>query len=138
VSTNLHLPPDAKKPSPANRVKNSLTRNRAIALIVVLVLLLAASTFGILFAASHRNTTNSNATGAAPIVGHVYFLSSGQLYVNNNQGISDEVLIDLHNMPAPAAGKSYYGWLLGDASQSDVSWVPLGKLLMSAEANKVC
>src|SRR5205807_2391407 len=128
VSTNLQLPQPVKRPSPSKRLKNSLTRNPRMAIIGVLILLLVASTLGTLFVLAHRSTANSNAAPAAKVVGHVYFLSSGRLYENNNQGISDEVLVDLHNIPAPAAGKSYYGWLLGDTNQSDVPWVPLGQL----------
>src|SRR5947209_11863433 len=121
MSTNLQLPPSVKRPSPAKRLKNSLTRNPRIAIIGAVILLLIASTLSTLFVLAHRSTANSNAAPAAQLVGHVYFLSSGRLYVNNNQGISDEVLVDLHNIQAPAPGKSYYGWLLGDANQSDVA-----------------
>ena len=128
MGTNLHLPHTVKSPSPAKGIKNSLTRNPRIAIIVVLIVLLVASTLGTLFVLAHRSTANSSAAPAAKVVGRVYFLSSGRLYVNNNQGISDEVLVDLRNIPAPAPGKSYYGWLMGDANQSDISWVPLGEL----------
>jgi len=98
-------------------------------LIAILLLLLLATTLSALLLLPHKHT--STATPAAPtipVVGHVYFLSSGQLYVNNNQGIYDQVLIDLHNLAAPGAGKSYYAWLLGDSNQSDVPWIALGKL----------
>src|SRR5207237_832892 len=78
---------------------------------------------------NHRapSTGTTQVTGMV-VVGHVYFLSSGQLYVNNNQGIYDQVLIDLHNIAAPSPGKSYYAWLLGDSNQSDVPWISLGKV----------
>ena len=128
MDTNLQLPSSVKRPTPAERLKNSLTRNRRIAIIGAVILLLVASTLGTLFVLAHSSTANSNAAPVPKVVGRVYFLSSGRLYVNNNQGISDEVLVDLHNIPVPAPGKSYYGWLLGDANQSDVSWVPLGEL----------
>ena len=97
-------------------------------MIAVLLLLLVATTLSVLLFLPHKNT--STATPAAttiPVVGHVYFLSSGQLYVNNNQGIYDQALVDLQNLAAPA-GKSYYAWLLGDSNQSDVPWIPLGKV----------
>src|SRR6266536_2192829 len=128
MGTNLQHPSSVKRPMPAERLKNSLTRNRRIAIIGAVILLLVASTLGTLFVLAHSSTANSNAAPVPKVVGHVYFLSSGRLYVNNNQGISDEVLVELHNIPVPAPGKSYYGWLLGDANQSDVSWVPLGEL----------
>jgi eukaryotic-like serine/threonine-protein kinase len=95
------------------------------ALIIVLLMLLVVSTFSALFLLTHRSPTP---TATPPLVGQVYFLSSGRLYVNNNQGINDEVLIDLHNLAAPAPGNSYYAWLLGDTNQSDVPWIFLGKV----------
>lgn len=72
------------------------------------------------------------ATAAAPVViGRVSFLSSGQLSENSNQGINDEVLVELHNLPDPAAMKSYYGWLLGDKKQSDEQAILLGMLRLN-------
>lgn len=100
-----------------------------MALIVLLILLLAASTLVAVFTFPHKNaTTATTATTPVPVVGHVYFLSSGKLYVNNNQGIYDEVLIDLHHIATPNPGKSYYAWLLSDTNRSDVTWIPLGPL----------
>jgi hypothetical protein len=128
VSTNPQVPSSVKRATPAERLINSPARNWRIAIIGAVILLLVASTLVTLFVLARQNTVNTNAAPAAKVVGHVYFLSSGRLYVNNNQGISDEVLVDLHNIPPPAPGKSYYGWLLGDANQSDVPWVPLGEL----------
>ena len=109
--------------------RGSLSKDGRIALIAILILLLVATTLSALLLLPHKNT--GAATPAAtplPVVGHVYFLSSGQLYVNNNQGIYDQVLIDLHNLASLSSGKSYYGWLLGDSNQSDVPWIALGKL----------
>jgi hypothetical protein len=91
----------------------------------LLIILLAVSTLGALFVFFHKQTDTASTTTS--IVGHVYFLSSGRLFVVNNQGLNDEALIDLHNLAAPASGQSYYAWLLGDASQSEVPWVTLGK-----------
>jgi hypothetical protein len=98
-------------------------------LIAILLLLLAATTLSALFLLPHKNaSTTTPAATPLPVVGHVYFLSSGQLYVNNNQGIYDQVLLDLHGLAATSADKSYYAWLLGDSNQSDVPWIALGKL----------
>jgi hypothetical protein len=65
------------------------------------------------------------------IVGHVTFLSSEQVSENSSQGIDDEVQIDLHGLSSPAAGKSYYAWLLGDNNQDDAEAISLGKLPVS-------
>ena len=102
-------------------------RNSGIVLLFILLILLVASTLGSLFVLAYRYTQTASTT-TTPIIGHVYFLSSGQLNVNNNQGINDEILVELHNIPAPAPGKSYYAWLLGDTNQSKVPWVALGKV----------
>jgi hypothetical protein len=50
------------------------------------------------------------------------FLHDGSLSVN------DELLIDLYSLQAPAAGKSYYGWLLANRSDLKMEVIPLGKL----------
>ena len=129
MSTNLQLPPTKGGASPAKRLKGSFTKNSRFALIVLLILLLLAfSTVGALFVLAQRNTANQNVAGAAQVFGRVTLVSSERLYVNNNQGINDEVLIELHNIAAPDPGKSYYAWLLGDVNQSDVPWNFLGQL----------
>lgn len=77
----------------------------------------------------------SSPTAAAPVapaaVGRIAFLSSGQLSENSSQGIADQVLIDLHNLPNPAPQKSYYAWLLGDKQQSDAQTIFLGALQLN-------
>jgi serine/threonine protein kinase len=124
MSTNSQLPHTLEKVSPASRLEGSSTKNSRIAFTVILILLLLAiSTVGALFALAHRNTAS-----VVPLVGHVSFISSGELYENNNQGLNDQVRIDLHNIPDPGPGKSYYAWLLGDENQTEVPWVLLGQL----------
>ena len=61
---------------------------------------------------------NNPGTAASPVVGHAFFASSGQLNPGSAQGIADELEIDLHNIPDPQSGKSYYAWLLGDKHPS--------------------
>jgi hypothetical protein len=51
---------------------------------------------------------------------------------NINQGIDDEVQIDLHNLSQPAPGKSYYVWLLSDQNSSDTLSIFLGDLPVHA------
>ena len=71
------------------------------------------------------------APAAAPVmrlVGNITFLSSEQLSENSSQGIDDKVQIDLHSLASPAAGKSYYAWLLGDKNQAESRTILLGKL----------
>ncbi|HZR43342.1 MAG TPA: serine/threonine-protein kinase, partial [Ktedonobacteraceae bacterium] len=65
------------------------------------------------------------------IVGNAFFVNSGQLNSDNSQGINDELLLDLHNIPALSSGKAYYAWLLGDQAQSEPSITALGKLTVN-------
>jgi len=99
-------------------------RGLFIGLIALLILALVGGGLGGFFWLTHNQTTivpNS-------IVGHAYFISSGQISETSNQGINDEVLIDIQNVPNPAPGKGYYGWLLGDAAQTLAPPVALGVL----------
>lgn len=58
-------------------------------------------------------------------------MSSGLLSSNtnlsNNQGITDELVINLQNLPSPHSGKLYYAWLL-DANQTNLPDLALGSL----------
>jgi serine/threonine protein kinase len=118
-------PESPPRPTKFQRGRGQFGSNARKTLLFVLLMLLVVSTFSALFLLTHRNPTP---TAPLPLVGHVYFVSSGHLYVNNNQGINDGVLIDLHHLAAPAPGKSYYAWLLGDTNQSDVPWIFLGQV----------
>ena len=70
---------------------------------------------------------------AAPVpqpeaVGHISFLSSEHVSENSDQGIDDEVSIDLHGLSNPAPGKSYYAWLLAAKNQGEARAILLGRL----------
>ncbi|HEY5002582.1 MAG TPA: hypothetical protein VII61_05485, partial [Ktedonobacteraceae bacterium] len=49
------------------------------------------------------------------IVGHAFFVNSGQISLSSNVGIADQMQISLQNIRPPIAGKSYYVWLLSDS-----------------------
>lgn len=74
----------------------------------------------------------SRAAPVAPVVarpvGSIIFMSSEQLNETTSQGIDDQVQITLHNLSAPASGKSYYAWMLGDADLAESQSILLGKL----------
>ncbi|MEO8970988.1 MAG: hypothetical protein ABI406_05220, partial [Ktedonobacteraceae bacterium] len=64
-----------------------------------------------------RNTAHAQNQVAPPvstIVGHVFFMSSGQVNENTSQGIADEVQLELSHISSPARGNSLYAWLIGD------------------------
>jgi len=95
-------------------------------LIALMILALSAAGLASLLVFYHVPATSG--ASAPVVVGHVYFLSSGQMNENTNQGIDDEVQIDLHGLTNPAPGKKYYAWLLGDKSQGETQAILLGIL----------
>jgi hypothetical protein len=62
------------------------------------------------------------------LVGHAYFLSSGQFNADSPQGINDELEVVLSGIPDPPAGQSYYAWLLADQNVSESLPLSLGPL----------
>lgn len=113
-----HLPTSSSRPK-RKRGKRWL----GSAAIVALTLLLA-TVFGSLLLLTQRG----GAPGAPGLAGQAFFLNSGQLDEHSNQGINDELQVDLSNIPDPSPGKSYYAWLLGDVAQPEASPIFLGRL----------
>ena len=71
---------------------------------------------------------NNKSASQNQLVGHAYFVNSGQFNVNGPQGINDELQLNLSGIPDPPTGKSYYAWLLADRSVSESLPIPLGSL----------
>lgn len=75
-----------------------------------------------------RSALPQGATVATRDLGRLLFLSSGQLDPTSKSGINDTVQLDLHGLPLPAAGNSYYAWLLADSpAEEEIAPVLLGK-----------
>ena len=84
-------------------------------ILITLLLLASLGTLGVLpLLQQHSAAVVTNR-----LVGHAYFLSSGQFNADSPQGINDEVQIDLTNIPDPSTGHSYYAWLLADRDVSE-------------------
>jgi serine/threonine protein kinase len=86
-------------------------------LIALLIVLLGGS-LGAYFL-FFRSATTVPPVAPNPIVGHAFYVSSGQLSdstvgAKGALGIADELQVDLQNVQLPPPGKSYYLWLLGD------------------------
>jgi hypothetical protein len=96
-----------------------------IALTVALVLCIIGS---FLVVSKPFQTVPTNAAAPPANIGQLTFTSSGQVNEDSSQGISDQVVLNMHDVPAPAANKKYYAWLLGDKSQSDPTSMLLGAL----------
>src|SRR2546421_2109663 len=100
----------------------------AAVLIVLMILALSGAGLGSLLVLFHPPPVSMQPAVPPPIVGHVYFLNSGQISENTNKGMDDEVQVDLSNLANRAPGKSYYAWLLGDKNQGETTAVFLGML----------
>jgi hypothetical protein len=70
----------------------------------------------------------NKATASNQLVGHAFFVSSGQFDANSPQGINDELQVVLTGIPDPPIGKSYYAWLLADQNVSESLPILLGSL----------
>ena len=124
MSPVLPISPTAPAPvaPPANTRKQG-RRNRfpAILIVLTLIMLLGAG-LGYALLLYHPLVT-------PPVVmGHLSFLSSEQLNENSNQGIDDELQLDMSNVANPAPHTSYYAWLLADQGQGEGQAILLGAL----------
>ena len=122
------LPPVNRKTSsspPAGKTGKK-RRRLPIVLTILLLLVLGGAGLGSFLVFFHKGSSTDPIVPQT--VGHIYFLSSSQVNENSNQGIDDEVQIDLHNLALPDPGKSYYAWLLSDQSSSDTQSILLGNL----------
>ncbi len=113
--------PPQSPPSPVWRRRRGLF----LATIALLIIVLLGGGLGSFYWLTH---TRSAPIAKNQIVGHAYFVSSGQISEHSNQGINDEVLIELQNIPNPAPGKGYYAWLLPDLATPLAPPVALGQV----------
>src|SRR6266496_455692 len=118
--------PGQPVPSPTTPVPPGQKRRPgwfSIALVAGLLVVLVGSAFG-----AYLIYTRSTPLAQPTLVGHAFFVSSGLLSSkSSNQGITDELQINLQNLPNPQPGKRYYAWLLND-HQIDLPAVALGSL----------
>jgi hypothetical protein len=71
---------------------------------------------------------NSAPASAVTTVGQIAFTSSGQLDPSSSEGLNDTITVNLHDLSAPAAGQSFYGWLMPDQGDDTTTPLLLGKL----------
>nr|HET6902902.1 protein kinase [Ktedonobacteraceae bacterium] len=118
--------PTSSAPIPPASAPKRSRRGLLIAVVLLAILVVAASSLGAFYWFSHTTTPT-----ASTAVGNVNFLSSGKYDVNSNAGINDELQIDLHNLSNPASGNAFYAWLLSDNTMTEASSLFLGKLPVS-------
>ena len=105
-------------------------------MLIALVLALLGSSLGLgaYFWLPRQGPAPTPVLSVNPIVGQAFFVSSGKLNANGIPSINDELLINLHNLQAPAAGKAYYAWLLRDRNQPTSTPISLGMLTVKQGA----
>ena len=89
-----------------------------ITLLILLFLLLLSSSLGALYWVTYHHTSTNISPLANQVVGHAFFVSSGQINENSTQGLNNELQINLSHIPGLPSGKSYYAWLLSDINTS--------------------
>ena len=118
TTTNTNpLGPSMSPPPRRGKLVPILTVGSAVLISAILVLVVASLGLGTFPpSAVFKNTSSAHAPLVPPsqVVGRAFFSSSGQINENTSQGIADQVELDLSNIRDPAAGKSYYAWLLND------------------------
>ena len=100
-------------------------------LMLGILLLLVGSSIGASYLFSGKQTTTPVTAATPHTLGEVYFLNSGQLNLLNSQGVDDRLQIDLHHIPNPAPGQSYYAWLSNVAVGAEGQSILLGTLNVS-------
>jgi len=134
LPSSIHpSPPLTPIPSPPSPIPPTFAPKRSrrgllIALILLAILVVSASSLGAFYWFTHSATPTATISTA---VGNVRFLSSGKNDVNSNAGINDELQIDLHNLSNPASGNAFYAWLLSDNTQPEAASMFLGMLKVS-------
>ena len=119
--TTTFAPPVHSPPTPRAQYRRSKTIVTFIALLLVLGVGLGTSLW----------LLPKNAPVSTQVIGNAFFLNSSRLDGNSGQGLNDELQVDLSNIPDPAAGKSYYAWLLGDSTSTEQAPIPLGRLAIT-------
>ncbi|MBV9689162.1 MAG: serine/threonine protein kinase [Ktedonobacteraceae bacterium] len=110
-------PPVPVATPPVSWLRGLPKRNLYIAFIAVLVLVLLVAAVAIPLLQTHNAPPPSTR-----VVGQAFFVSSGLVSTNSDQGIADGMQIDFPNIAPPPSGKSYYVWLLKD---NLADWQPL-------------
>ena len=135
-----HTAPSQRSSQPvaplSERAPQALERKplvmRRIGLMATMVTLLVAA--GAMLLPSLFSAQPELDTSAAPAmttVGQVAFQSSGQFDLLGTAGSNDIVTISLSHLSTPAAGQSYYGWLMPDKGDDSTPPLLLGRLTIS-------
>src|SRR6266566_544974 len=113
--TPMKPTPPISLPSPAPAARGG-RKNLLFILIPLALLIILGSVVGGGYWLTHNTHTSATTTStpSQQLVGHVFFLSSGSMDTQSNNGINDQLQINLNNLANPASGKAFYAWLLSD------------------------
>ena len=120
-------PPPGVMPSITPHTTKRRSKGVLATALIILVIALLGSSLG-LGAFLWFPQLDTAPPPANPIVGHAFFVSSGQLNASGIESINDELLINLHNLQGLAPGKVYYAWLLRDKKEPLATPISLGML----------
>jgi hypothetical protein len=95
----------AQRPSISLPTLAASARNRRVAALALLLLAALLLGFGAFYFISSRPSQQATVGGA-------FFISSGLISTESNQGITDGLSLSLKDIHDPQPGKSYYGWLV--------------------------
>ena len=119
-------------PIPPENRKGFRTRRPLSLFLVLLFFVIISALIGtsLQFIRAKMDGTSAShtVTSADVIVGHLSFTSSGQTSETSNQGIADQIQVQLTHVAMPSAGKSDYAWLLPDINKAEKPMTLLGKL----------
>src|SRR5260370_24372605 len=108
--------------------RRKVYRGWFIAPTALVVIVLLVSGLGTFFLLTHQSNTLVTAN---QVVGHAFFVSSGQLNERNSQGNNDRLVIEIQNVPNPAPGMNYYDSLLSDERKRHATPILLGPVSVS-------
>jgi eukaryotic-like serine/threonine-protein kinase len=108
--------------------RRKVYRGWFIAPIALAVIVLLGSGLVTFFLLTHQSKALVTAN---QVVGHAFFVSSGQLNEGNSQGNNDQLEIEIQNVPNPAPGMNYYAWLLSDEGKRPATAILLGTVSVS-------
>lgn len=119
----LHTSPSTQ---PSFALQGRTTRRRWPMLVLGVFLVLVALSSGVLVAFVQAGRNRQQVPPS--VVGNLYFDSSGYVTGSTNQGIADQVLLDVHSLAPLPPGQGYYAWLLPDQAKTEQPVVSLGQL----------
>lgn len=124
---------DSTPPSVKQAPKQPWYEWKSLFFLILALVVLVTGGWGLLRLLPQQSSSSTSPS----IVGHLTFLSSGQISDTSNQGIADTIQIELSPLQIPSTGKSYYAWLLPDEDKPENTVFLLGKITVSGKGGNL-